>query len=214
MHFFSWIICISRLQHSIYFVRFLVHMSIPLVYFSLWLFNVLALFRVQWRSRIQDICFHFHPNSITSFTHSSTKPIDNYYINDGTVAAVMKESHPWINWLLLRIFLCVFTQSPFITNKEIQLKYARWKYICNNSNFDVVYLFRCTHSSTLSFSQPSSVFTQASPGDRQSLEMKGILGKRSGSWHPTLTVQWTNCNIFQHDFLSCPFTSSLDFNRN
>lgn len=62
---------ISRPQHSIYFVLFLLHMSIPPRIFltlGLAIFNVLALFRVQWRSRIQDICFHFHPNSITSFT--------------------------------------------------------------------------------------------------------------------------------------------------
>lgn len=126
MHFFSRII--SLVCNILFTLSFFFSICpSPLVYLSLWLFNVLALFRVQWRSRIQDICFHFHPNSITSFTHSSTKPIDNYYINDGTVAAVMKESHPWINWLLLRIFLCVFTQSPFYNKQRNPIKVRQVK---------------------------------------------------------------------------------------
>lgn len=39
------------------------------------------------------------------------------------------------------------------------------------------YLFRLPHSSTLSFSHPSSVLTQASPGERQSFDMNGIFDK-------------------------------------
>lgn len=113
-------------------------MSIPpRIFLILDIFNVLALFRVQWRSRIQDICFHFHPNSITSLFHQTNRQL--LHQRYGTVAAVMKESHPWINWLLLRIYSSASSlKAHFITNKEIQLKYARWKYICNNSNFDVV----------------------------------------------------------------------------
>lgn len=48
-----------------------------------------------------------------------------------------------------------------------------WTYI-NRIWLVLSYLFRLPHSSTLSFSHPSSVLTQASPGERQSFEMNGM----------------------------------------
>lgn len=45
---------------------------------------------------------------------------------------------------------------------------------CFSISFAFVYLFRFPHSRTFIFSHPSSVLTQASPGERQSFEMNGI----------------------------------------
>lgn len=132
MHFFSRII--SLVCNILFTLSFFfsicpspLHLSIPpRIFLILDIFNVLALFRVQWRSRIQDICFHFHPNSITSLVHQTNRQL--LHQRYGTVAAVMKESHPWINWLFATyIFLCVFTQSPFYNKQRNPIKVRQVK---------------------------------------------------------------------------------------
>lgn len=89
--------------------------------------------------------------------------------------SVMKEYliSMWFNWL--SIHLLHSKQILFYNTKKSNYDHLQVKVQYHSSPCKPSYLFRWTHSSTLSFSQPSSVFTQASPGDRQSLEMKGIL---------------------------------------
>lgn len=95
----------------------------PLVYFSFWIYLMsLPYFGFNGGSEFRTFVFIFTP------IPSHHSPIDNYYINDGTVAAVMKESHPWINWLFATyIFLCVFTQSPFYNKQRNPIKVRQVK---------------------------------------------------------------------------------------
>lgn len=51
------------------------------------------------------------------------------------------------------------------------------------------YLLRLPHSSTFSFSHPSSVLTQASPGERQSFDMNGIFSPSNKSDYVSMLMR-------------------------
>lgn len=108
--------------------------------------------------------------------------------------SVMKEYliSMWFNWL--SIHLLHSKRILFYNTKKSNYDHLQVKVQYQSSPCKPTYLFRWTHSSTLSFSQPSSVFTQASPGDRQSLEMKGILAIAKST--PNCRSMNQNCALF------------------
>lgn len=85
--------------------------------------------------------------------------------------------------------LCVYW---FILNSNYLI--TAGLYVCHPNSSS--YLWFPIHSKTFSFSQPMSVLTHASPGERQSLEMKGIVDP--------VWFHWIELNIKPNDNFENP----------
>lgn len=149
--------------------------------------------------------------------HSLTRPPNQSTIITSTMALWLQLWKSLIHELigfLLYVFLCVFTQSPFYNKQRNPIKVRQVKVHLQQQQLWCgvpLPLHAFEHFELL----PAIVSLH--PGLSRWSPILGDEGhprktvRKLGTPH---TVQWTNCNIFQHNFLSCPFTSSLDSSRN